>query len=206
MVKDGKWYAEFKVETDRTTSNGTTIGIVKNGTYASRVWINEGSTAIPGNETGSNGCEGVSYQPMTSTPNIIDAGGGGTVNYGSTASAGDIIMMAVDLSAATSKIWFGKNGTWFNAPGTSDVGVPNTGANAGLSFAKGDEFWGVNVTAVCNAAGDTNKTLWCNFGEGRFGTTAVSSGNADDNGVGVFEYDVPAGFYAICTKNIKTYG
>jgi len=206
MIKDGKWYAEFKVETDRTTSNGTTIGIYKNGTYASRVWINEGSTAIPGNETGSNGCEGVSYQPMTSTPNIIDAGGGGTVNYGSTASAGDIIMMAVDLSAATSKIWFGKNGTWFNAPGTSDVGVPNTGAYPGLSFAKGDDFWGVNVTAVCNAAGDTNKTLWCNFGEGRFGTTAVSSGNADDNGVGVFEYDVPAGFYAICTKNIKTYG
>ncbi len=206
MVKDGKWYAEFKVETDRTTSNGTTISIYKNGTYASRVWINEGSTAIPGNETGSNGCEGVSYQPMTSTPNIIDAGGGGTVNYGTQASANDIIMMAVDLSTSTSKIWWGRNGTWFNAPGTSDVGNPASGTNAGLSFTKGDEFWGVNVTAVCNAAGDTNKTLWCNFGEGRFGTTAVSSGNADDAGKGVFEYDVPTGFYAICTKNIKTYG
>ena len=52
----------------------------------------------------------------------------------------------------------------------------------------------------------TNYHMFCNFGEGRFGATAVSSGNADDNGVGIFEYDVPAGFYAICTKNIKDYG
>ena len=79
---------------------------------------------------------------MLGTPKLLDAGGGGTTNYGVQASANDIIMMAVDLSAATSKIWFGKNGTWFNAPGTSNVGVPHTGANPGLSFAKGDELLG----------------------------------------------------------------
>jgi len=207
MVKDGKWYAEFKVETDRTTSNGVTIGIYKNGTYASRVWINSGSTAIPGNETGSNGCEGISYQPMTSTPNIIDAGGGGTVNYGTTASANDIIMMAFDLSTATSKIWWGRNGTWFNAPGTSNVGNPATGANAGLSFAKGDEFWGVNVTAVNNQADNANKTLWCNFGEGRFGTTAISSqGTSSTGDKSKWEYNCPTGFYGLNTKNIRNYG
>jgi hypothetical protein len=143
---------------------------------------------------------------MTSTPNLIDDGGGGTVNYGTTASANDIIMVAVDLSSATSKIWFGKNGTWFNAPSTSNVGNPSGGANEGLSFAKGDDFWGVNVTGVVNQADDTNKYMYCNFGEGRFGNTAVSSGNADGNSVGVFEYAVPSGFYAICTKNIKDYG
>ena len=48
--------------------------------------------------------------------------------------------------------------------------------------------------------------MYVNFGEGRFGTTAVASGNADDAGQGTFEYDVPAGFYAICTRNIKDYG
>jgi len=62
----------------------------------------------------------------------------------------------------------------------------------------------VNVTAVNHSS--TNYYMYCNFGRGYFGTTAVSSGNQDDAGVGTFEHDVPAGFYAICTKNIKDYG
>ena len=206
MVKNGKWYFEVKVETDRTSADGATISIAKNGTHAQRRWRNEGASAIVGKETGSNGCEGITYQPMTSTPNIIDDGGGGTVNYGSTASANDIIMVAVDLSAATSKIWFGKNGTWFNAPSTSNVGDPANGNNAGLSFVKGDDFWGINITGVVNAADNANKHMFCNFGEGRFGTTAVASANADGAGLGAFEYAVPSGFYSICTKNIKDYG
>ena len=205
MVKNGKWYAEFKPESANTQADGSTISLAKNGTDAQRRWRNAGASAIVGKETGSNGTEGITYQPMIGTPNLIDDGGGNTVNYGVQASANDIIMMAVDLSnATTGKIWFGKNGTWFNAPGTSNVGNPATGANPGLSFAKGDDFWGINVTSVNYSS--TNKHMFCNFGEGRFGTTAVSSGNADDNGFGVFEYDVPAGFYAICTKNIKNHG
>ena len=203
MMSTGKWYAEFKPASANTQALGSTISIYKNGTHASRRWRNEGSGAIVGQETSSNGCEGITYQPMTSTPNIIDDGGGGTVNYGVQASANDIIMMAVDLTSATSKIWFGKNGTWFNAPSTSNVGNPATGANAGLSFAKGDEFWGLALTAADQSS---DKYIHCNFGRGCFGTTAVSSGNADGNSQGIFEYAVPSGFYAICTKNIKSYG
>ena len=41
-----------------------------------------------------------------------------------------------------------------------------------------------------------------NFGNGYFGTTSVASTNADDAGIGSFEYDVPAGYYAICTTNL----
>ena len=207
MVKNGKWYFEVKLGTDRTTSDSATISIAKNGTHAQRRWRNSGgANAIVGKETGSNGCEGITYQPLTSTPNIIDDGGGGTVNYGSQASENDIIMVAVDLSAATSKIWFGKNGTWFNAPSTSSAGDPANGNYAGLSFAKGDDFWGINITAVTNQANNANKYMYCNFGEGRFGATAIASANADGNSVGAFEYAVPSGFYAICTKNIKSYG
>ena len=203
MIKNGKWYYEVKVGTDRTQANGATLGIVKNGTFASSFFRSTGSAAVVGNSSSSNGAEGISYQPMTSTPNILDAGGGGTVNYGSQASLNDIIMCAFDLD--NGKIWFGKNGTWFNAPGTSDAGDPANGNYAGLSFTKGDDFWGVTVTAVSNSSNQTARML-CNFGNGYFGATAVASGNADDNGVGSFEYDVPAGFYAICTKNIKDYG
>ena len=35
---------------------------------------------------------------------------------------------------------------------------------------------------------------------------SISSGNADDNGFGNFEYAVPSGYYALNTKNINTYG
>ena len=45
-------------------------------------------------------------------------------------------------------------------------------------------------------------TMQSNFGSGFFGTTAVASANADANGFGAFEYAVPSGYYAICTKNI----
>ena len=45
-----------------------------------------------------------------------------------------------------------------------------------------------------------------NYGNGYFGTTAVSTSESDDAGQGSFEFDVRAGFYAICTKNIKAYG
>ena len=205
MVKDGKWYAEFKPASANTVDKGTGISWAKNGTHAARRWRFEGNVSIPGSETGSYGCEAITYQPMIGTPNIIDNGGGGGTNYGVQASANDIIMMAVDLSnATTGKIWWGKNGTWFNGPGTSSVGNPATGAYPGLSFAKGDDFWGVMVNTVNHSS--TNQYIYCNFGRGAFGNTAVSSGNADDNGVGIFEYDVPSGFYAICTKNIKDYG
>ena len=204
MVSDGKWYAEFKLGSANTQADGNTISIYKNGTNASKRWRYTGATSLPGKETASNGCEGITYQPMTSTPNIIDDGGGGTVNYGVQAGVNDIIMMAVDLTSATSKIWWGKNGTWFNAPGTSNVGNPATGANPGLSFAKGDEFWGVNVSAVNHSS--ANYYMYCNFGRGAFGTTLVSSGNADSAGKGTFEYAPPNSYLSICTSNIKNTG
>ncbi len=45
-----------------------------------------------------------------------------------------------------------------------------------------------------------------NFGNGFFGTTAVSSSNADAAGYGLMEYAVPTGYYTLCTKNLNTYG
>ena len=48
-----------------------------------------------------------------------------------------------------------------------------------------------------------NKSADANFGSPE---TSVSSGNADDNGYGNFEYDVPAGYYSLNTKNLAEYG
>ena len=41
-----------------------------------------------------------------------------------------------------------------------------------------------------------------NFGNGYFGTTAVTSAEADGNGEGQFEYAPPTGYFALCTNNL----
>jgi hypothetical protein len=48
-----------------------------------------------------------------------------------------------------------------------------------------------------------NNNAMFNFGNGYFGTTAVSSAgtNASDNGI--FEYDVPTGYTALSTKGLN---
>jgi len=48
-----------------------------------------------------------------------------------------------------------------------------------------------------------NSSVDFNFGNGYFGTTAVSSATSDQSGLGIFEYTVPSGYYALCTKNIN---
>jgi hypothetical protein len=61
------------------------------------------------------------------------------------------------------------------------------------------------------AIGICNVRLWwlsihsweANFGNPPF---TISSGNSDANGYGNFEYAVPSGYYALCTKNLAEFG
>ena len=62
--------------------------------------------------------------------------------------------------------------------------------------------YGVYLPAVSDFGGNTI-VLDGNFGNGYFGTTAVSSAQNPDDGIGIFEYDVPTGYYALNTKAIN---
>ena len=115
----------------------------------------------------------------------------------------DVIGCALDMD--NFKVYFHKNGTYINsgdptsgATGTGAFTLATTGSN------------GANITLYGFTCGDDapalNGTMAMNFGNGYFGTTAVSSGNADDAGIGIFEYAPPTGYYALCTKNIASYG
>jgi hypothetical protein len=42
-----------------------------------------------------------------------------------------------------------------------------------------------------------------NFGNGYFGTTAVSNAGTNASGIGIFEYDVPTGYTALSTKGLN---
>jgi len=55
------------------------------------------------------------------------------------------------------------------------------------------------ITAV--KEDDNKATVQGNFGGTN--TYTVSSGNADGNGYGNFEYTVPSGFLSLCTANLS---
>jgi len=116
-------------------------------------------------------------------------------------TSGDIIGIALDLD--NSKIYFSKNGVWQNTGSTN----PSTGTD------------GFSITAVSSLPGDqagcyffncsdnsTSSNLsyfnW-NFGNGYFGTTAVSSAGTNASGNGIFEYDTATGFTALSTKGLN---
>jgi hypothetical protein len=113
-----------------------------------------------------------------------------------TYTTGDILQFAMDLD--NGYFYFGKNGTWQNsadptsgATGTGGLALSNIGSS-------GDTFGFISTVY------DNDVHSW-NFGNGYFGTTAVSSAGSNGNGA-IFEYDVPTGYYALNTKNINTYG
>ena len=112
------------------------------------------------------------------------------VSYGDSYTTNDIIGVYVDLD--NNKLYFAKNGTVQNS-GTGISITDPASVNFGL-YVLGCQEW--------NSGGDG--TFEWNFG----GCPAftISSGNADANGYGNFEYAVPSGFYALCTKNLAEYG
>ena len=121
--------------------------------------------------------------------------------YGTTYTTGDIIGVALDLD--NNKLYFSKNGTWQNS-GDPESGATGTGA---ISITNPTSTTnGAYFPSICDGSSSANATFKTNFGNGYYGTTAVSTPNADGDGYGKFEYSVPTGYYALCTKNIQTYG
>ena len=119
-------------------------------------------------------------------------------SYGDTYTVDDIIGVALDIT--NNKLYFSKNGVWQNsgvptsgATGTGAISITAVGSTANNVYFPAITYWG---------GGSSVGTLNTNFGNGYFGITAISSGNADDAGEGDFEYDVPAGYYALCTNNL----
>ena len=125
---------------------------------------------------------------------------GTATSYGNSYTGNDIISVALDMD--NKKLYFAKNGTWQNS------GVPtsgSTGTGAAFTVATPDSGTYVAAVSIYAQSGVTDPTINYNFGNGFFGTTAITSAGSNGNG-SLFEYDVPSGFYALNTKNINTYG
>jgi len=186
----GKWYWEYKT----TTGVDTRVGICTSGFNPN---LDTDATTAYWGSTGNGGIHVLNTSSGTSwnRTNNDTSQNRDTLTSALASGAGSIISIALDVDAG--KMWCAVNGVWFNS------GDPAAGTNDIMTLTNSSPdpyqvFLGFNSSS--------SYTADVNFGNGYFGTTAVSSTNADDAGIGSFEYDVPTGYYALCTKNIKTYG
>ena len=183
-VSTGKYYFEVKCVSSVTASNGCFIGIAS--TNATNNGVSSQQTL---------GYKQYDYGFSSSTGNINT--NNSQSSYGNSYGDNDIIGVAMDLD--NNKLYFHKNGTYENS-GVPTSGSTGTGA-VSIQAASGtvNGFYTPSVgdwwTSGFNVA--------FNFGNGYFGTTAVTSAQSPDDGEGIFEYDVPAGYRAICTKSIN---
>ena len=116
-------------------------------------------------------------------------------NWGTEYVEGDIIGVALDCT--NNKLYFSKNGTW------QESGDPSAGNNGISITAPSSTPLGFYFPAICYYDGTHRGTFKANFGNGYFGTTAVSSAGSNASGNGIFEYDVPTGFTALSTKGLN---
>ena len=105
-----------------------------------------------------------------------------TADYG-TLSTSDILGIAFDMDNKT--ITYYKNGVAFITNYAISTAITDT---AMLSM---NMYGGSNVINT-------------NFGNGYFGTTAVTSAGANASDNGIFEYDVPTGYTALSTKGLNS--
>ena len=116
-----------------------------------------------------------------------------TNSWAGTFATGDILGLCLDCD--NNRFTLSKNGQFADGSGNYDEANPTayityTAGNF-MNFAFGEGTGG--ATATCEI----------NTGNSPY---AIASGNADANGYGNFEYAVPSGYYALCTKNIGAYG
>ena len=107
----------------------------------------------------------------------------------------DILNVALDCD--NNRIAFGVNGAWLNA-------TDGSGEWSGTTLNYFSISDGYDYAPAFRTGSGTNRVSHMNFG-GCPGF-AISSGNADANGYGNFEYSVPSGFFSLCSKNLAQYG
>ena len=140
-------------------------------------------------------------------------------------------IVATDSILQTNGSWLGSTSDSFFYNENGSIGTNGSASTTGLATYADNDIIGVRVnlddnelhfykngTIITNTALSitankeyffggrvyTNATGWeFNFGSPAY---AISSGNADGNGYGNFEYAVPSGYYSLNTKNLAEYG
>jgi hypothetical protein len=183
-ASSGKWYFELKfLSKSSEPLVRSAIGVV-DARGQTQFATNEVGYTVSGAEGDSVGYNGNGSNNIKKNDSAQYSGTNWNVN--------DIICMAVDLDNGA--VYFRVNDSaWLNS-GDPTSGSTKTGA---VTITTGETY------VFGGTAYDASTEWQFNFGAPSF---SISSGNADANGHGNFEYAVPSGYFALCTKNLAENG
>ena len=180
-VSAGKWYWEVKY----TYGNAGQFGFFD---------INDlDTTNTTDIAVDTSTFEGLAWRIDTSN-NIKEIGTNQSADSGDDFSSGNILGIAFD--ADNGKLYGFQNGTEI-------TGQDIANGTSLLNAVTVTDFYLPFISNGDGGSGTKTGTSEVNFGNPTF---SVSSGNADANGHGNFEYAVPSGYFALCTKNLAQYG
>ena len=180
-VTQGKWYWEVKIPTVARANTGI------------------------GDLNGIAEFTGVIYDQNPSKGFIVNYNGqieenATATSYASSLSDNDIVMWALDMD--NHRAYYGINGTWQDSgdptSGSTGTGDVTTQISDQSHLNTGEPMFPFCLDASTSGQ---SKFQW-NFGNAPF---SISSGNSDGL-YGNFEYAVPSGYYALCTKRLAVFG
>ena len=182
-VSSGKWYAEFK-GAETGVEEKEMVGVTHAPAKDARSGDNVGRTAesfairfLDGQQSNNNNASA----------------------YGSSFSLGDICQVALDVD--NNQLYFGKNGQWGDGSGNFNQSTPTSAITIPTIANTTEGAYFFSVGDISSSSG--RSLISCNFGSPPY---SISSGNADANGHGNFEYSVPSGYFALCSKNLAEFG
>ena len=177
-VNNGKWYYEITID----TGGYNMVGITGENGINTLLGTYLGASANATNASYGYLGNGVIYNNAgTPTTGLPTFGGG------------NIISIALDMD--NGYLYFAKNGSWVNS-GDPTSGSSGTGGWA-LYDSSETQFFASSIYS-------SSDSLKYNFGG--FYYTTISTAETDSNGMGIFEYAPPSGYYALCSKNLAEFG
>ena len=187
----GKYYYEFKCLHDDGTAGHLRVG------WDSIDNINLGSSGQTSYYSGltldregklRGGVSGYgNYDPNAVQMTAAHSGG----NFSFTAN--DILGMAIDIDNNTFSVY--KNGNL-------EINAYSYASASNCSILKSRGHFISPSVNFYSTSSNNNRSCF-NFGNGYFESTAVSSAGTNASNLGIFEYDVPAGYTAFCTKGLN---
>ena len=182
-VSQGKWYVECKrISFDSgSADDGFRIGFgtthVENVNLVPPGISNSGHYFMIGNGTVYNGSTDLGDKDGDS--NISDDG---------------VVGIALDLD--NNRISWSFDGVWMTGSNAWSGSSPSSY----VDIASGYTYFFLQTD------GSTGRGYTAGWNFGGTSAFAISSGNADANGHGNFEFAPPSGYFALCTKNLAEYG
>ena len=188
-VNSGKYYWEMK----KGSGSGGVHAVV---TEDVDVRLGNRATSSPASGLWGFQSNGSSAPLVSYINGTFDSTGNTLQGWG----ANDIIGFALDMD--NGKLYLSKNGTFYGLDGNSSD--PANATNPAITgIPTGDKFV---FPYFEKRSADSPETM-CNFGNGFFGTSAITSnsgnGYAADGSLGIFQYQPPTGYTALCTKGLN---